>query len=375
MFHPRIMFRLRTACLLGLLVAVQAAAAQTAKTPEDIAAELQARQDARTPHLPAGCTERSIVIPTTDDLKLPGLLTLPPVPPMPPVPPGTPADKIPQPPRPPVAVLEQGSGVQDMDATLGPNKLFRQIAWGLCSRGVASIRFDRRAKVSSASFLAHADLDHEVVIDGASALAFAQTLPDVDPARVFLAGHSLGAQLGPDTVALRLTQKPRSVRGMVLMSGVARPIDVVLDEQIRTLGKNQGGTPEQVNTIAKMWADVFVQVRDPNVPDTQMVGVGGKLPASYFRDWLRRDPVATMAKLQLPALVTRGGKDVNSTHADFALLQAAATAPGSDAREFPGLGHAYMPLEGVANGSDIMTPGTVSTDFLDYIAGWMVRLK
>ncbi|HEY5329077.1 MAG TPA: alpha/beta fold hydrolase [Acidobacteriaceae bacterium] len=352
----------------ALLLSLTAPAfAQSPRTPEQVAAELQARADARTTVKAPGVTESAVSFATNDGLTLPGTLTLPPVPPPDPKHPEKPV------PRPPIAVLVQGSGVQDRDATIGGNKFFQQLAWGLAARGVATLRYDRRPKVDIANFYRHADLDHEVVLDAASALAFVQTLPGVDPARVFLVGHSLGAQLAPDTVALRLSQRPGSVAGMVLLSGVARPIDQAIDEQVRTFGKNQGASPEQIASIAKMWSDVWAQARDPKVPDDQRIGVGASLPASYWRDWLRRDPVATMHTLSVPTLVTRGTKDVNSTHADFDLLKAAAAAWGSDAREFAGLNHLYMPIEGESNGADVLKPGKVSAEFLDYLAGWLNR--
>ncbi|MDQ2924294.1 MAG: alpha/beta hydrolase, partial [Acidobacteriota bacterium] len=186
-------------------------------------------------------------------------------------------------------------------------------------------------------------------------------------------GHSLGGQLAPDTVALRLSQKPHSVRGMALLSGVARPIDQVITEQIRTLGKAQGATPEQIDQIVKLWADVWVQAKDPATPADRRIGLGVALPTSYWRDWLRRDPVATMHTLSVPTLVTRGTKDMNSTHADFDLLKAAATAPGSDAHEFDGLSHIYMPVAGEPKGTDVMVSGEVSKEFLDYLAAWLKR--
>jgi uncharacterized protein len=341
------------------------APAQSTLTPEGVAAQLQANADAKKPHVPAGVTESPVSFITADGLALPGTLTLPPAP--------LPPDPKKPAPKPPVAVLEQGSGVQDRDATVGANKFFQQLAWGLAERGVATLRYDRRAKVDMENFIQHADLDHEVVLDAAAALAFAQALPQVDPARVFLVGHSLGAQLAPDTVALRLSQQAGSVRGMALLSGIARPIDQVLDEQIRTLGKTQGGTPEQIDQVAKHWADVWAQAKDPATPADRRIGVGASLPVTYWRDWLRRDPVATMRTLAVPALVTRGTKDVNSTHADFELLKAAATAPGSEAREFTGLNHLYIPLAGEPNGGDVFTPGKVSPEFMDTLAAWLLH--
>jgi pimeloyl-ACP methyl ester carboxylesterase len=309
--------------------------------------------------IPAGVTQVVIAVPTTDGLSLPGYLTLPAA--------TAPNGGLQM--RFPVAVLGQGSGVQDADETVGANKVFQQLAWGLARRGVASLRYDRRALVAPANFMAHADLDHEVVIDAAAALAYAATLPQIDAHAIFFIGHSLAAEVGPDVVAVRLSQKPGSVRGLVLMSGVARPIDVVIAEQIDTLGKAQGGTPQEIAALQEQWADLWKQARDPATPATQKIGVGGALlPATYWRDWLKRDPVATLHTLHVPMLVTRGTMDFNSTHEDFELLKAAATAPGSDAREFPGLNHLYMPV--VGNTSEF-SPGKISPEFLDYLATWI----
>ena len=44
----------------------------------------------------------------------------------------------------PALILVHGSGPYDRDYTLGPNKIFRDIAWGVASRGVAVLRYNKR---------------------------------------------------------------------------------------------------------------------------------------------------------------------------------------------------------------------------------------
>ncbi|MGW4591215.1 hypothetical protein ACWEKJ_28175 [Amycolatopsis thermoflava] len=41
--------------------------------------------------------------------------------------------------------LPVGAGPQDRDETTGPNKPLKDLAWGLASRGLAVVRFDKRA--------------------------------------------------------------------------------------------------------------------------------------------------------------------------------------------------------------------------------------
>jgi len=48
----------------------------------------------------------------------------------------------------PAVVLVHGSGPNDRDVSYGPNKIFRDIAWGLAESGVAVLRYDKRTKVS-----------------------------------------------------------------------------------------------------------------------------------------------------------------------------------------------------------------------------------
>ncbi len=44
-------------------------------------------------------------------------------------------------------VLVHGSGPHDREESIGPNKPFRDLAWGLASKGIAVVRYDKRTKV------------------------------------------------------------------------------------------------------------------------------------------------------------------------------------------------------------------------------------
>ena len=47
----------------------------------------------------------------------------------------------------PAIVLVHGSGPNDRDEAVGPDKPFKDLAWGLASRGIAVLRYDKRTKV------------------------------------------------------------------------------------------------------------------------------------------------------------------------------------------------------------------------------------
>ncbi|MGC1987523.1 MAG: alpha/beta fold hydrolase, partial [Candidatus Acidiferrales bacterium] len=100
----------------------------------------------------------------------------------------------------PAVVLVQGSGPHDEDETVGPNKPFADMAWGLASRGIAVYRYTKRTQqygLQSSDDPAKLTVEDEVISDARAAVALVAKQPHIDPKQVFLIGHSLGAYLAP----------------------------------------------------------------------------------------------------------------------------------------------------------------------------------
>ena len=74
----------------------------------------------------------------------------------------------------PAVVLVSGSGPNDMDSTVGPNKPFRDLAEGLAARGVASIRYTKRTRQYGAKLGKDITLAQEVIDDAVSAAKFSR---------------------------------------------------------------------------------------------------------------------------------------------------------------------------------------------------------
>jgi alpha-beta hydrolase superfamily lysophospholipase len=102
--------------------------------------------------------------------------------------------------------LLAGSGPADRDATMGRNKVLKDLAWGLASRGIAVLRFDKVTYTHRGTL----DVTDFTVIDeyvrpAVSAVGLLREHPSVDAARVFVLGHSQGG-----TVAR--ASRPRNLR-------------------------------------------------------------------------------------------------------------------------------------------------------------------
>lgn len=96
----------------------------------------------------------------------------------------------------PGVVIVHGSGPVDRDGTHGSNKPYKELAWGLASRGVAVLRYDKRTNVCDVA-LSDLTIDDVATDDALTALERLRTHDRVAADSVFLVGHSLGGALSP----------------------------------------------------------------------------------------------------------------------------------------------------------------------------------
>jgi uncharacterized protein len=277
--------------------------------------------------------------------------------------------------RVPLVVLVAGSGPNDRDETVGPNKPLADIAHGLAAGGIATLRYDKRTLVLRGTGrinVATLTVDQEVIDDAVAAIALARSLPEVDSGRVYLAGHSLGGTLAP-LIAARAPAG--SLRGVILLAPGARALDAAVEEQtvmrLRLTGMPEGEIARQVQALR----DAFGRVRSGAAADSEIVFFA---PAHYWRDLFGRTPLVTLRGLPLPVLVLQGGKDYQVTRADYDLVAAALAAKPAALRElhwFPGLNHLFMavPGAGPSTGAEYGAPGHVEPAVVTAIVQWIGR--
>src|SRR5262249_23144105 len=128
----------------------------------------------------------------------------------------------------PAVVLVHGSGPNDRDETILGNKPFRDLAGGLASQGIAVLRYEKRTRAHAAKLAVKTPtLDEEVTDDAVAAGKLLRRTKDVDPKRVFVLGHSLGATMAP-----RIGERDPDIAGLIVLAGATRPLEDLILEQV-----------------------------------------------------------------------------------------------------------------------------------------------
>jgi hypothetical protein len=113
----------------------------------------------------------------------------------------------------PGALLVHGAGVHDADGTTGESKLLKDVAWGLATEGIATLRYETRLLDHDPDPEQYT-LDGVVVDDAVAALGELADAPEVDANALFVAGHSQGGMAAP-----RIADRDGPVAGVVALDG------------------------------------------------------------------------------------------------------------------------------------------------------------
>jgi uncharacterized protein len=259
-------------------------------------------------------------------------------------------------------VLIHGSGPNDRDERLGPNLVFRDLAEGLASRGVAVLRYDKRTKIYPAQFSGASTVREETMDDVVAAVALLRARPEIDPASIVILGHSLGGMLAP-----RIAEGGHGIAAAVLLAAAARPLPTMMVEQIEYLASLGGPLDEaakkQIEQIKSDSARALAAKQGDAGPP--ILGV----PPAYWADLNAYDPTATAARLSMPLLILQGGRDYQVTAEDLQRFRAAlAGHPNVTIRDFPRLNHLFIAGEGKSKPDEYQIPGHVDAAVIDAIA-------
>ena len=245
----------------------------------------------------------------------------------------------------PAVVFVHGSGSSNMDEKVGKLTPFRDLAHGLAAHGIASIRYDKRTFAHAIKLLRDKSLTvtvkEETIEDALLATALLRKDSRIDPHKVFIIGHSMGAMLAP-----RIEAEGGNYRGLILLAGTPRRLEEVLIEQNnKALAEMKGLLRRLVEKQIKNLNGAFDGLYEMSDEEAKAKKMGGGVTLYYFKEM--GDPPAEfyLRSLTKPILVMQGEADFQvKADTDFRLYkEILADHPDASCILYENLNHAFVP--------------------------------
>lgn len=271
----------------------------------------------------------------------------------------------------PAVVLVHCSGPHDQDETVGSSKTFRDLAWGLASRKIAVLRYEKRTHAYGAKMVMSKEpitLDNEVVEDAQLAAELLTKHSAVDAKRIYVLGHSLGAMAAP-----KIALNNKNVAGVILLAGNSRPLQELIAEQFRYLYSLDGSLSDEDREKLKALEDKIAFLESKDLKESTP---GSKLPlgqsGGYWLSLLNYDQTKTAQKLSQPMLILQGERDYQVTMEDFALWKKSLKDKSNvQFKSYPKLNHLLQAGEGKSTPSEYLKVGHVDKAVIEDVARWI----
>ena len=209
----------------------------------------------------------------------------------------------------PAVVFVHGSGSSNMDEKVGKLTPFKDLAEGLAKHGIASVRYDKRSYAHGLKMVREKNLvitvKEETIEDAVLATELLKQDPRIDPEKIFIVGHSMGAMLAP-----RIDAEGGDYRGLILMAGTPRTLEEVMVGQMEDIMAVSKGLMSkllvrQLQKISRSFAGMYALTDE--AAKAKKMGNGTTL--YYFKEMGEHPASDYLRDLQKPMLIMQGEKD------------------------------------------------------------------
>jgi uncharacterized protein len=268
----------------------------------------------------------------------------------------------------PCVILIQGSGPNDRDETIGPNKPFKDIAWGLASQNITVLRYDKRTFVypEEMSQLTNITVYDEIIDDVFSAIRTMKTQSYVPINAIYLLGHSLGAMMIPRIVSIN----DSDINGAILLAAPARPLEDLILNQTQYLLGLDGSINASDQAIINETKVLVQKIKTLNFTDNESIF---STPPSYWKDLASYNQVETAKQLDIPLFFLQGKRDYQVTYEDDYQIwyNALHQDPQVTFKTYDTLNHLFISGQGTPTNTEYLVEGHVDAKVINDIVQWI----
>lgn len=269
----------------------------------------------------------------------------------------------------PIVIMATGSGPNDRDEKIGANKPFKNIAQGLGSLGVATLRYDKRTLTHGAEIakMPEFDIDNEYTQEVDSAIDFLSK--KYKGRNIYFLGHSMGAFMAP-----RILKENPELQAAVMLAANARPTeDLVLEQTEYIMVETDDVNPVKLAMVEKAVADVKkIKNMKSEVEEPLLLGVS----KAYWLSLNKYDQLKEAKSIKEPVLVLQGERDYQVTMEDFNIWKDNfEKAQNWHFQSYPNLNHLFMTGQGKSLPQEYMKPGVVAEEVIADIARFILNIE
>jgi len=267
----------------------------------------------------------------------------------------------------PAVILVHGSGPNDRDETLGSNKPFKDLAFGLASQGIATLRYEKRTKVYGEKMVSMKELTvkEESMDDALEAVKFLQKTEGIG--KIFIAGHSLGGTLIP-----RIAVLAPDISGFIILAGATVPLEDKLLEQITYIFSLDGNITDEEKAELEETKKTVEKIKalNENSPHELIYGAYPK----YWLDLREYNILETAKQIKQPVLILQGERDYQVTMEDFKLWKSGlADQKNVEFKSYPLLNHLFIEGKGDSSPQEYLLGGNIPEYVIKDISEWIKK--
>lgn len=269
-----------------------------------------------------------------------------------------------------LVIFVHGSGPNDRDESMGPNKVFKDLAIGLAVNGITTLRYDKRTFANRFRDPEKITIYNEVTDDVLALVDWASEQDSLKNKKIVLLGHSLGGMAVPYCGV-----QSDKVDGLIIMAGPTSRFEDLLVYQYEYLfkldGKMSDAEKAELDKITKA-AKVCKSVNDSTPASDLPLG----LPASYWMSLEDFIPTKHIVRFNNPILVMNGERDYQVPLSEFDRWKS-ALANRDDVRfaAFMRLNHLFLEGEGEPSPEEYQVVSHVPIYVIQELTSWLNELK
>ncbi|MGN8215878.1 alpha/beta hydrolase family protein [Halococcus salifodinae] len=271
----------------------------------------------------------------------------------------------------PGVVLVHGAGVHDPDGTVDNSKILKDIAWRLATKGIASLRYEKRLANNEVPDNA-LTLDAVVTDDAVAAVDRLATVDDVHEDALFIAGHSQGGMCAP-----RIADRHGGVAGVVNLDGSPNPnLNPEHADIIRYEFEIDGDLDEEQAAQLEEDRETLRRIAEGEFDDDETIM--GR-PGVWHRSLGEYDPVSTASSLNVPMLALMTFSADEETQPELAAFSRnryetwrdADLPEGSRAECYMNVDHYFQSVTPPTTPLSLYFGGNVAENVIDDLNEWI----